>query len=312
MIFRKISCTAFSALLVLSGCADQSGTAQPGMVAIPSGQYAIGSNKMDDEGLQQKYGFVDPLYQDEHPVHKVSVRDFMIDQYEVSNAQYKKFVLTTHRAMPAEWVQNGYDVDEAKLNVLDIDWMRRMTAGYAKPARDTKAMSREELQAEFAKILKSRDALPMTSVSWNDAREYCAWAGKRLPTEAEWEIAARGPQGLEYPWGNEFDIKKTNSGMGRDEDNLLASVGTFPADKSPFGVYDMGGNVSEWVEDKYLPYPGSTYHSPHYDGPQKERVVRGSNASIGHYKLALYFRGALRHHKPPEFMSAELGFRCAK
>jgi len=297
--------------MALSGCGKE-GSTQSDMVAVPAGQYAIGSNKVDDEGLQKKYGFVEPLYLDEHPLHKVAVRYFMIDRYEVSNAQYKKFVLGTHRAMPPAWVRNGYDVDESKLDVLDLEWMRRMTTEYAKPALDTKAMQRAELQAEFRKILQQRDSLPVTSVSWNDAHEYCAWAGKRLPSEAEWEIAARGSQSLEYPWGDEFDISKTNSGQGREEGDILAPVGAFPADKSPFGVYDMGGNVSEWVEDAYQPYPGSDYSSPLYNEPQQQRVVRGGNAAIGHYKLSLYFRGALRHHKPAEFKSAELGFRCAK
>lgn len=311
MKLSRIFCAIYVAALLLSGC-GKTGSTQSIMVGIPAGQYAIGSNKIDAEGLQKKYGFVDPLYLDEHPLHKVSVRDFMIDQYEISNAQYKKFVLSTHRAMPAGWVKSGYDVDEANLDVIDLDWMRRMTAEYAKPARDTKTMQRPELQAEFKKILQQRDVLPVTSVSWDDAHEYCAWVGKRMPSEAEWEIAARGPHILEYPWGDEFDIKKTNSGQGREEDDIVAPVGASPADKSPFGVYDMGGNVSEWVENSYQPYPGSDYSSPLYKETQLQRVVRGGNAAIGHYKLSLYFRAALRHHKPAEFKSAELGFRCAQ
>ncbi|MES1982336.1 MAG: SUMF1/EgtB/PvdO family nonheme iron enzyme [Pseudomonadota bacterium] len=300
-------------MVLLSGCNDPPTTAPPpGMVRIPAGEYAIGSNKTDEEGLQKKYGFIAPLYLDEHPMHKIAVPDFMLDQYEVTNAQYKKFVLATQRDQPAEWKQNAYIVTEERMNSVDLDMLRQAARDYFKLDRDTRTMSREELLAELNRIQKTRDRLPVTSINWTDALEYCAWAGKRLPTEAEWEIAARGPQSLEYPWGNDFDLKKTNSGKDRDEDSVVAAGGTYPNDKSPFNVYDMGGNVSEWTADLYQPYPGSTYHSPFYDDEPKQRVVRGGNAGTGHYKLSLYFRTASRRHKDPQFSSAELGFRCAR
>ncbi|MEQ1813817.1 MAG: SUMF1/EgtB/PvdO family nonheme iron enzyme, partial [Candidatus Nitrotoga sp.] len=110
------------------------------------------------------------------------------------------------------------------------------------------------------KIQRAQDNLPVMSVTWSDAQKYCTWLKKRLPTENEWEIAARGKQGYEYPWGNVFDIKKTNDGQANDkladrnQDNPIAPVGSYPEDKSPFGVMDMAGNVSEWVGDWYQPY----------------------------------------------------------
>jgi formylglycine-generating enzyme required for sulfatase activity len=311
---RLVCWSILSALMMLqSACSDRSAppVVPPGMVHVPGGQYNIGSNKTDDEGLQKKYGFIAPLYLDEHPLHKVSVQDFKLDQYELTNAQYKKFVLATQRDQPAEWKQNAYIVTEERMNSVELDALRQAARDYFKLDRDTMAMTREELLAELRKIQRTRDSLPVTSVTWGDARDYCVWAGKRLPTEAEWEIAARGPNSLEYPWGNEFDLKKTNSGQDRDEDNIIAAVGTYPNDKSPFNVYDMGGNVSEWTADPYLPYPGSNYRSPFYDEEPKHRVVRGSNAGTGHYKLSLYFRAASRRHKDPQFSSSELGFRCA-
>ena len=318
MTFRNnqifFGCALLGACVLLSACNNPADiqSPPPGMVRIPAGQYEIGSNKTDVEGLQQKYGFVAPLYLDEHPMHKVSVPDFLIDQYEVTNAQYKKFVLATQRDLPVEWKQNAYIVSEENMMKDDVETLRRAAREVFKLDRDTKLMSRDELLNELGKIQKSRDSLPVTSVTWNDAQDYCKWAGKRLPTEAEWEVAARGPNSLEYVWGNEFDIKKTNSGLGRDEGNIIAAVGSFPEDKSPFGVYDMGGNVSEWVLDTYMPYPGSTFHSEVYDEVPKQHVVRGGNASSGHYKLSLYFRAAKRHHKESLFTSGELGFRCAK
>ena len=166
--------------------------------------------------------------------------------------------------------------------------------------------------AALKNIQKKRDVLPVTSVNWNDAHDYCNWAGKRLPTESEWEIAARGPQALEFPWGNEFDINKSNSGQGREEGDLLLPGGSFPEDKSPFGIFDMAGNVSEWVYDEYQAYPGNTYHNPDFDVVPKHRVVRGGNAATGHYSLGVFFRGAVRSHFSPDAVSDDVGFRCAK
>lgn len=302
----------FCAALLLSGCSDKAGTpaAEPGMVFVPAGEYAIGSNKTDDENLQKEYGFVDPLYVNEHPLHKVYAPGFLIDQYEVSNAQYKVFVRAIKHPEPVAWIQNGYNVHDEKLHSFNLDFLRRVAVDYFKLDRDTTLMSREELLLELDKIQKSRDPLPVTSVNWQDAHAYCAWVGKRLPGEAEWEIAARGPRGWEYPWGNEFDLKKPNSGQGRDQENPTAPVGSYPGDKSPFGVHDMAGNVSEWVDDWYQPYPGASYHSKLYG--QTQKVVRGSSAGAGHYSLSLFFRAALRSHMEPSAVSDDLGFRCTK
>ena len=301
----------FGALL-LAGCGDKLGkdAAQPGMVAIPAGEFMIGSNKTDDENMQKAYGFTDPLFVDEHPLHKVVVPAFMMDQYEVTNAQYKAFVRATQRREPEAWVQNGYNVYDEKLRAFQVDFLRKVAADYFRLDRDTTVMSREELLLELGKIQASRDKLPVTSVSWHDAHAYCAWVNKRLPREAEWEVAARGAQAWEYPWGNEFDLKKTNSGKDRDQETPMASVGTFPGDKSPYAVYDMAGNASEWVDDWYQAYPGADYRSPQYGHIQK--VVRGGSAGAGHYSLSFFFRAALRAHLPPETVGDDLGFRCAK
>ncbi len=310
----RLLATVFGAAMLLSGCGDKAGktAAVPGMgmVLIPAGEFVMGSDKTDEEGLQNEYGIIDPPFMDEHPMRKVFLADFMIDQYEVTNAQYKTFVQATEHPVPAAWVQNGYSARDGKLRSFDLDLLRRVAVDYFKLDRDTTVMGREELLVELDMIQTSRGSLPVASVSWHDAHKYCAWAGKRLPSEAEWEKAARGPQGLEYPWGNEFDLKKTNSGQNSDEENDIASVGSYPADKSPYGVYDMAGNVSEWVDDWYQSYPGGDYHSPFYG--EIHKVVRGGNADTGHYALSLFFRAALRHHMDPILVIGKRGFRCAK
>lgn len=221
------------------------------LVSIPAGPFLMGS----DTGRG-----------DEAPAHEVDLPAFEIDKFEVTNADFAKFVEAT-----------GYETDAEKAGVANT-WRTYYTQG--------------------------KDNHPVVKVSWNDAVAYCQWVGKRLPTEAEWEKAARGTDGRVYPWGSDYDPQKAN---GKDRGiRGTTAVGSFAEGASPYGVMDMAGNVWEWTADWYKPYPGSTFESPYFG--EKFRVLRGG----GWFETAEFLRTMVRNAGTPETANDDIGFRCAR
>ncbi|MBI3583775.1 MAG: SUMF1/EgtB/PvdO family nonheme iron enzyme [Nitrospinae bacterium] len=149
---------------------------------------------------------------------------------------------------------------------------------------------------------------PVIFVDWHDSDAYCKWLGKRLPRETEWEKAARGINGFTFPWGNEWDPNKSNNPIRGSVGTM--TVGSFESGKSPYGIYDMSGNVWEWVDDYYLPHPGSDYASPEFG--KKYRVLKGGSWwDCSFYSCGISAPAFNRAFFDPSTKNDSFGFRCA-
>lgn len=214
----------------------------------------------------------------ERPVHEVFVDAFYMDRCEVTNEQWKRFV----DANP-DWQRTKIDKQYHDGNYLK-DWI-----GGDYPAGKAKH--------------------PVVYVSWYVAAAYAKWIGKRLPTEAEWEKAARGPQGHKYAYGDKYDAAKANSGQSIGQTTHVASY-----QPNDYGLYDMTGNVIEWCSDWY----GDDYYAVepkrNPKGPQQgeSRVMRGGSWNYSESRCTTTFRFFLVPPTVHRACTDFIGFRCAK
>lgn len=200
----------------------------------------------------------------------------------------------------AEIYLDAFFIDKYEVTVEAYNVFRR-AADYVEP-------SVPFFQGDY-NVLKT-PKFPVVGVSWNDAYNYCAWSGKRLLKEAEWEKAARGTHGLVYPWGNKVLPKRANISGTADGFEYMAPVGSFPMGRSVYGVYDMAGNVSEWVDDWYhqFYYQKSPLMNPEGPEPTKNRVFRGGSWDARKVDI----RSAKRFAASPGRKDSIVGFRCGQ
>jgi formylglycine-generating enzyme required for sulfatase activity len=216
-----------------------------GMAYVRGGNFMMGTNEGD-------------VY--EEPAHPVTVKPFFIDVYEVSCAEYERFVKSAPHPAPKGWLND------------------KCPPGTAQQ--------------------------PVCNVTWYDAMAYAAWAGKRLPTEEEWEFAARGTDARAYPWGDQWNERMANAAGGASRG--IANVGTFKG-LSPAGAYDMVGNVWEWTASDLKPYPGGKLPGT----PRGElKVIRGGSWREGPDEATTTYRGYLFARASKDYSAT--GFRCVK
>jgi len=214
----------------------------------------------------------DEGYDNEKPVHQVYLDGYYIDKYEVTNKLYKMCV-----------EKNVCNPPVNPRNYNDLQY----------------------------------EQYPVIHVKWDMANTYCEWRGARLPAEAEWEKAAKGTDDRAYPWGNEFDgsianfcdgaciLSKANKDWN-DGYEEISPVGSYPKGVSPYGVFDMAGNVWEWTADWYEAYPGNTVNDRYYGNTI--RIARGGSWHDDYRLLGTTIRGGY----PPSLPVNDTGFRCAK
>lgn len=291
--------------------------APEGMVWIPGGEFLMGSET----------GFPDEL-----PVHRVRVDGFWMDETEVTNAQFRRFVEETGYVTTAEKVPRMEDLAGQLPSGVDIPAENLVAGSICFDLNvDPKTVRKDHPLWPYQlwryvpgadwrhplgpeSTIDGKDDYPVVHVSWEDAQAYCAWSGKRLPTEAEWEFAARGGLvGQEYPWGNERNPGgewRHNIWQGEfpgkplPADGFAAAAPVKSFSPNGYGLYDMSGNVWEWCADWYDTYPG-TVTDPTGPVSGSFRVIRGGSWVNG----AGDCRSAQRNGGNPAVRGSFIGFR---
>jgi formylglycine-generating enzyme required for sulfatase activity len=243
---------------------------------VPPGDFTMGS---DDAAVAAIRAATPPRWierelDDEKPAHRVSLtRGYWIDVHEVTNAAYQAFVAQGGYTKQAHWSEAGWA------------WLAKQDAASLPAACEG-----------------TGPELPRRCVTWYEAEAYAHWRGGRLPTEAEWEFAARGPESRIYPWGETFDPSRCNVVDSKG----AVPVGSYPGGVSWVGLHDMAGNAMEWVADWRGPHDAAPANDPRGPSAGTIKVEKGGWWGSD----AIVARAAYRHYEdPPEYGDKHIGFR---
>jgi serine/threonine-protein kinase len=292
--YAKIKPTTLNKSTYKTGVREKDGLI---MIYVPSGEFVMGTkgDRTDRKGWSWNF-------KNETPKHKVYLDGYWIDQTEVSVGMFHKFIKETGYKTTSEREGWGLPYKKGPQNkewphVEGADWQHPLGPGS-----------------------KAFDEHPVAQVSWEDALAYCKWVGAELPTEAQWEKAARGTDERLYPWGNDFDGNllnycDANCPVERWKDNdfndgyvYTSPIGNYPNGSSPYGALDMVGNLWEWVSDWYdeYYYAKSPYKNPTGPKSGKLRAMRG-----GSWYDVTWVWCTVRHQNPSTYRCLDVGFRCA-
>jgi formylglycine-generating enzyme required for sulfatase activity len=286
----------------------------PPMLRVAGGPFWMGSRPQDVEGLKKQDAQV---WDDEQPGHTVALAEFSIGLHPVTNAEFAAFMKEDGYQRPELWSAEGW---RWRRGQREAD----LTA-YPEEVRENaqKWLARRPLERRGGPFFLDEPrwnapTLPLVGVCWFEAEAYCRWLSQaaghpyRLPSEAEWEKAARGADGRLWPWGNDWDAERCNTREAQAAVEATTPVGIYLDGASPCGALDMIGNVWEWcadwyAEDEYARRAGGAVVDPSGPAGGKARVVRGGSW----FNLRYDARCACRYRGGPDLFYKSLGFRLA-
>ena len=291
---RLLPPAAMAVMLSVSAGAAAEMPSQPPMIEIAGGTYPIGSSSGRESA---------------RPRHWVTLEPVLIDAYEVTNGQFAVFLNTLR-------VTAKRDVRPGRLRPDDVDGADadRLWGGTGGNDRAFIEMDDTDARIGFAhgRLVPETGFAdhPVSESTWRGAKAFCAWRGARLPTEAEWEAAARGKEGRTYPWGEAPPTpERAVYGRGRGETD---PVGRHPKGATAAGVFDLAGNEAEWTSSLFKPYPYDAGDGREDADATGERVTRGGDHVFDVHpdRLTGFFRDGFS--RSPGRGHRHIGFRCAK